>query len=233
MFITLKIWVVIFIEYCIWSTPGNTLCILKQERHRRRLAKAKEEKFLELQKTPLIRCPNFVLFYRGRQLMKNFITYLFLLFFLSGCGYTQLELLALDFEFANEREHLSLEKYSNEFTPSVGRFNKDIIIYYPNYSTQFVQSYSYWPYYPRYERRRNHHHRRDSYSRSHIYPFRVRSYFRQRERVVREIIKAPKEVTKEPVVEKPADDKVKREIWHRRNNPRGAKRLPPLIKKEK
>ena len=76
MFITLKIWVVIFIEYCIWSTPGNTLCILKQERHRRRLAKAKEEKFLELQKTPLIRWQDFVLFYRGRQLMKNFITYL-------------------------------------------------------------------------------------------------------------------------------------------------------------
>ena len=49
--------------------------------------------------------------------------------------------------------------------------------------------------------------------------------------MVREIIKAPKEVTKEPVVEKPADDKVKREVWRRRNNPRGAKRLPPLIKK--
>ena len=44
MFITLKIWVVIFTEFCIWSTPGNRLCILKQERHRRRLAKAKEEK---------------------------------------------------------------------------------------------------------------------------------------------------------------------------------------------
>ena len=232
MFITLKIWVVIFTEFCIWSTPGNRLCILKQERHRRRLAKAKEEKFLELQKTPLIRCPNFVLFYRGRQLMKNFITYLFLLFFLSGCGYTQLEMLALDFEIANEQEHLSLEKYSNEFTPSVGRFNKDIIIYYPNYSTQFVQSYSYWPYYPRYERRRNHHHRRDSYSRSHVYPFRVRSYFRQRERVVREVIRVPKKVTKEPVVTKPADDEVKREVWRRRNNPRGAKRLPPLTKKE-
>ena len=169
--------------------------------------------------------------------MKNFITYLFLLFFLSGCGYTQLEMLALDFEIANERERLSLEKYSNEFIPSVGRFNKDIIIHYPNYSTQFVQSYSYWPYYPRYERRRNHHHRRDSYSRSHIYPFRVRSHFRQREKVVREIIRAPKkvtkEVTKEPVVKKPADDKVEKEIWRRRNNPRGAKKLPPLIKKEK
>ena len=233
MFITLKIWVVIFTEFCLWSTPGNRLCILKQERHRRRLAKAKEEKYLELQKAPLIRWADFVLFYRGIQLMKNFITYLFLLFFLSGCGYTQLELLALDFEIANERERLSLEKYSNEFTPSVGRFNKDIIIYYPNYNTHFVQSYSYWPYYPIYERRINHHHRRSSYSQSHIYPSRVRSYFRQRERVVREIIKAPKEVTKEPVVTKPADDKVKREIWRRRNNPRGAKRLPPLTKKEK
>ena len=230
MFITLKIWVVIFTEFCIWSTPGNRLCILKQERHRRRLAKAKEEKFLELQKTPLIRCPNFVLFYRGRQLMKNFITYLFLLFFLSGCGHTQLEM--LEFDLINDRARVSLETYPTEIVPTVGRFNKDIIIHYPNYNTHFVQSYSYWPYYPRYERRRNHHHRRSSYSQSHIYPFRVRSYFRQRERVVREIIKAPKEVTKEPVVKKPADDKVEKEIWRRRNNPRGAKRLPPLTKKE-
>ena len=230
MFITLKIWVVIFTEFCIWSTPGNRLCILKQERHRRRLAKAKEEKFLELQKTPLIRCPNFVSFYRGRQLMKNFITYLFLLFFLSGCGYTQLEL--LEFGLINDRGRVSLETYPT-----------DIIIHYPSYgrsswnNTRLVQPYSYWPYYPKYERRRNHHHRRDSYSRSHIYPFRVRSYFRQRERVVREIIKAPKEVTKEvtkePVVKKPADNKVEKEIWRRRNNPRGAKRVPPLTKKEK
>ena len=55
--------------------------------------------------------------------------------------------------------------------------------------------------------------------------------------MVREIIKAPKEVTKEvtkePVVKKPADNKVEKEIWRRRNNPRGAKRVPPLTKKEK
>ena len=230
MFITLKIWVVIFTEFCIWSTPGNRLCILKQERHRRRLAKAKEEKHLELQKAPLIDWKNFVLFYRGRKLMKNFITYLFLLFFLSGCGHTQLEM--LEFDLINDRGRVSLETYPTEIVPTVGRFNKDIIIHYPNYNTHFVQSYSYWPYYPRYERRRNHHYRRSSYSQSHIYPFRVRSYFRQRERVVREVIRAPKKVTKEPVVTKPADDKVKREVWRRRNNPRGAKRLPPLTKKE-
>ena len=73
MFITLKIWVVIFTEFCIWSTPGNRLCILKQERHRRRLAKAKEKRYLELQRVPLINWKDFVLFYRGKQLMKNFI----------------------------------------------------------------------------------------------------------------------------------------------------------------
>ena len=76
MFITLKIWVVIFTEFCIWSTPGNRLCILKQERHRRRLAKAKEEKHLELQKAPLIDWKNFVLFYRGRRADEKFY-YLF------------------------------------------------------------------------------------------------------------------------------------------------------------
>ena len=84
MFITLKIWVVIFTEFCIWSTPGNRLCILKQERHRRRLAKAKEKRYLELQRVPLINWKDFVLFYRGKRLMKNFITYLFLLFFPKG-----------------------------------------------------------------------------------------------------------------------------------------------------
>ena len=230
MFITLKIWAVIFTEFCIWSTPGNRLCILKQERHRRRLAKAKEEKYLELQKAPLIRWKDFVLFYRGKRLMKNFITYLFLLFFLSGCGYTQLEM--LEFDLINDRGRVSLETSPTEIVPTVGRFNKDIIIHYPNYNTHFVQHYSYWPYYPRYERRRNYRHHNYLYSQSHIYPLRVRSYFRQRERVVREVIRVPKEVIKEPVVTKPADDKVKREVWRRRNNPRGAKRLPPLTKKE-
>ena len=230
MFITLKIWVVIFIEFSIWSTPGNRLCILKQERHRRRLAKAKEEKYLELQKAPLIRWADFVLFYRGRQLMKNFITYLFLLFFLSGCGYTQLKMPTFNFEIVNDKEHLSLERHPEEFIPSVGRFKKDDIFHYPNYSTQFVQPYSYWPYYPSYERRINNHHHRSSYSQSRriidvVNPPYIETYLRAKQPVVKEVIKAP-------VVTKPVDIQLKKEVWRRRTAPRRSKKVPPLTKKE-
>ena len=199
MFITLKIWVVIFTEFCIWSTPGNRLCILKQERHRRRLAKAKEKRYLELQRVPLINWKDFVLFYRGKQLMKNFITYLFLLFFLSGCGYTKLKMPTFDFVLVNDKEHLSLEKYSEQFTPSVGRFKKDVNIYYPNYNTQ---------YYPV------------------VNPPYIETYLRAKEPTVKEFIKTP-------VVAKPVDNQLKKEVWHRRRAPRRSKRAPALTKKEK
>jgi len=217
MFITLKIWVVIFIEFCIWSSPGNTLCILKQERHRRRLAKAKEKRYLELQRVPLINWKDFVLFYRWSQLMKNFITYLFLLFFLSGCGYTKLKMPTFDFELANDQEHLSLEKHPDKFTPSVGRFKKDNIIYYPNYNTQY---YPYQSYY-----------RNDSfYSQSRrindvVNPPYIETYLRAKEPV-------PKETIKAPVVAKPVNKQLKREVWRRRVAPRRSKKAPPLIKKE-
>ena len=199
MFITLKIWVVIFTEFCIWSTPGNRLCILKQERHRRRLAKAKEKRYLELQRVPLINWKDFVLFYRGKQLMKNFITYLFLLFFLSGCGYTKLKMPTFDFVLVNDKEHLSLEKYSEQFTPSVGRFKKDVNIYYPNYNTQ---------YYPV------------------VNPPYIETYLRAKEPTVKEFIKTP-------VVAKPVDNQLKKEVWRRRRAPRRSKRAPALTKKEK
>ena len=228
MFITLKIWVVIFTEFCIWSTHGNRLCILKQERHRRRLAKAKEKRYLELQRIPLINWKDFVLFYRGKQLMKNFITYLFLLFFLSGCGYTKLKMPTFDFVLVNDKEHLSLEKYSEQFTPSVGRFKKDVNIYYPNYNTQY---YPYWPYYRNYERQRNYQHHNSFYSQSRriidvVNPPYIETYLRAKEPTVKEFIKTP-------VVAKPVDNQLKKEVWHLRRAPRRSKRAPALTKKEK
>jgi hypothetical protein len=50
LFITLKIWFFIFIEYSVWHLQGEQLCRLRRERHRIRLAKAKEERYLELQR---------------------------------------------------------------------------------------------------------------------------------------------------------------------------------------
>ena len=140
----------------------------------------------------------------GQQIAVLFLI-LLLLFLLGGCGYTQLKMPVLKIEPVNDREYSLLEnrydkEWQSELTPMVGRFKNDINMYYPNYNTHFVQHYSYWPYYPRYERRRNYRRHDYLYSQSHIYPFRVRSYFRQRERVVREVIRAPKEVIKTPVV---------------------------------
>jgi len=163
------------------------------------LAKAKEKRYLELQRVPLINWKDFVLFYRGKQLMKNFITYLFLLFFLSGCGYTKLKMPTFDFVLVNDKEHLSLEKYSEQFTPSVGRFKKDVNIYYPNYNTQ---------YYPV------------------VNPPYIETYLRAKEPTVKEFIKTP-------VVAKPVDNQLKKEVWHLRRAPRRSKRVPALTKKEK
>ena len=73
MFITLKIWICIFIEYNLWHTGGNKLCRLRQERHKIRLAKPKERRQLKLQRIPSVNWKDIVLFDRGKHLMKNFI----------------------------------------------------------------------------------------------------------------------------------------------------------------
>ena len=80
MFITLKIWLLIFTEYSVWHTDGSKLCRLRQERHRRRLAKAKEERYLESQRVPLINWKDIVLLDRGKQQMINFIVYHYFIF---------------------------------------------------------------------------------------------------------------------------------------------------------
>ena len=147
MFITLKIWLLIFTEYSVWHTDGSKLCRLRQERHRRRLAKAKEERYLELQRVPLINWKDIVLLDRGKQLMKNFIVYLFLLFLLSACGYTQLQ-----FKWPTRADQVSgiyieEKKTTHDFwsSPTVGNFNIHSYRIYDNYRYPYI-NYGYFLY---------------------------------------------------------------------------------------
>ena len=147
MFITLKIWLLIFTEYSVWHTDGSKLCRLRQERHRRRLAKAKEERYLESQRVPLINWKDIVLLDRGKQLMKNFIVYLFLLFLLSACGYTQLQ-----FKWPTRADQVSgiyieEKKTTHDFwsSPTVGNFNIHSYRIYDNYRYPYI-NYGYFLY---------------------------------------------------------------------------------------
>ena len=147
MFITLKIWLLIFTEYSVWHTDGSKLCRLRQERHRRRLAKAKEERYLESQRVPLINWKDIVLLDRGKQLMKNFIVYLFLLFLLSACGYTQLQ-----FKWPTRADQVSgiyieEKKTTHDFwsSPTVGNFNIHPYRIYDNYRYPYI-NYGYFLY---------------------------------------------------------------------------------------
>ena len=47
MLITLRIWFWIFIDQGVWCTGGGKVSMLRQKRHRIRLAKAKEKERLE------------------------------------------------------------------------------------------------------------------------------------------------------------------------------------------
>ena len=147
MFITLKIWFFIFIEYNVWHLQGNQLCRLRQERHRTRLAKAKEERYLELQRAPLINWKDIVLLDRGKQLMKNFIVYLLLLFLFNACGYTQLQ-----YKWPTRADQVSgvyieEKKTSRSFwsSPTVGNFNMYPYRVYDNYRYPYIH-YGYFPY---------------------------------------------------------------------------------------
>ena len=147
MFITLKIWFFIFIEYNVWHLQGNQLCRLRQERHRTRLAKAKKERYLELQRAPLINWKDIVLLDRGKQLMKNFIVYLFLLFLLSACGYTQLQ-----YKWPTRADQVSgiyieEKNTSRSFwsSPTVGNFNMYPYRVYDNYRYPYI-NYGYFLY---------------------------------------------------------------------------------------
>ena len=147
MFITLKIWLLIFTEYSVWHTDGSKLCRLRQERHRRRLAKAKEERYLESQRVPLINWKDIVLLDRGKQLMKNFIVYLFLLFLLSACGYTQLQ-----YKWPTRADQVSgiyieEKKTTHDFwsSPTVGNFNIHPYRIYDNYRYPYI-NYGYFLY---------------------------------------------------------------------------------------
>ena len=140
MFITLKIWFFIFIEYNVWHIHGNQLSRLRRERHRIRLAKAKEERYLELQRVPLINWKDIVLLDRGNQLMKNFIVYLFLLFLLSACGYTQLQ-----YKWPTRTDQVSdtyieKKKIGHNFwsSPTVGNFNTQPYRVYINYGYPYI-----------------------------------------------------------------------------------------------
>jgi hypothetical protein len=53
----------------------------------------------------------------------------------------------------------------------------------------------------------------------------IETYLRAKQPVVKEVIKAP-------VVTKPVDIQLKKEVWRRRTAPRRSKKVPPLTKKE-
>ena len=64
MLITLRIWFWIFIDQSVWPTGGSRLCLLKQKRHRIRLAKAKEKESLVLKRKALTNWRELVILYR-------------------------------------------------------------------------------------------------------------------------------------------------------------------------
>ena len=152
--------------------------------------------------------------------MREQIAFLFiiflLLFLLSGCGYTQLKMPAFKFKPVNDREHSLIENYYDkeqepEFTPMVGKFKRDINMYYPNYNIQY---YPYGSYY---------HNGFFSFQRHGInnmvyYPY-IETDLRIREQIVKENVETP-------IVTKPVNNQLKREIWQRRINPRHRKKVP-------
>ena len=146
-----------------------------------------------------------------------------LLFLLGGCGYTQLKMPAFKIEPVNDREHSALENYYDKeqepkFTPTVGRFKKDINMYYPNYNTQY---YPYRSYYY------NDFFSSQPYGISNmVYPSYIETDLRIREQIGKENVKTP-------IVTEPVNNQLRREIWQRRINPRRFRKVPTPIRRQK
>ena len=146
-----------------------------------------------------------------------------LLFLLGGCGYTQLKMPAFKIEPVNDREHSALENYYDKeqepkFTPTVGRFKKDINMYYPNYNTQY---YPYRSYYY------NDFFSSQPYGISNmVYPSYIENDLRIREQMGKENVKTP-------IVTEPVNNQLRREIWQRRINPRRFRKVPTPIRRQK
>ena len=146
-----------------------------------------------------------------------------LLFLLGGCGYTQLKMPAFKIEPVNDREHSALESYYDKeqepkFTPTVGRFKKDINMYYPNYNTQY---YPYRSYYY------NDFFSSQPYGISNmVYPSYIENDLRIREQMGKENVKTP-------IVTEPVNNQLRREIWQRRINPRRFRKVPTPIRRQK
>ena len=157
----------------------------------------------------------------GQQIAVLFFIFL-LLFLLGGCGYTQLKMPVLKIEPVNDREYSLLEnrydkEWQSELTPMVGRFKNDINMYYPNYNTQY---YPYRSYYY------NDFFSSQPYGISNmVYRLYIESNLRTREHIEKENVKTP-------IVTKPINDQLKREIWQRRINPRRYRKVPVTTKKE-
>ena len=64
MLITLRIWFWIFIDQGVWSTTSSKVSILRQKRHRIRLAKVKEKEQLALKRKALTNWIELVILYR-------------------------------------------------------------------------------------------------------------------------------------------------------------------------
>ena len=157
-----------------------------------------------------------------QQIVILFLIFL-LLFLLGGCGYTQLKMPAFKIEPVNDREHSALENYYDKeqepkFTPTVGRFKKDINIYYPNYNTQY---YPYRSYYY------NDFFSSQPYGISNVvYPPHIETDLRIREQMGKENVKTP-------IVTEPVNNQLRREIWQRRINPRRFRKVPTPIRRQK
>ena len=158
----------------------------------------------------------------GQQIAVLFLI-LLLLFLLGGCGYTQLKMPAFKIEPVNDREHSALENYYDKeqepkFTPTVGRFKKDINMYYPNYNTQY---YPYRSYYY------NDFFSSQPYGISNmVYPSYIETDLRTREQIGKENVKTP-------IVTEPVNNQLRREIWQRRINPRRFRKVPTPIRRQK
>ena len=157
-----------------------------------------------------------------QQIVILFLIFL-LLFLLGGCGYTQLKMPAFKIEPVNDREHSALESYYDKeqepkFTPTVGRFKKDINMYYPNYNTQY---YPYRSYYY------NDFFSSQPYGISNmVYPSYIETDLRTREQMGKENVKTP-------IVTEPVNNQLRREIWQRRINPRRFRKVPTPIRRQK
>ena len=158
----------------------------------------------------------------GQQIAVLFLI-LLLLFLLGGCGYTQLKMPAFKIEPVNDREHSALENYYDKeqepkFTPTVGRFKKDINMYYPNYNTQY---YPYRSYYY------NDFFSSQPYGISNmVYPSYIETDLRTREQMGKENVKTP-------IVTEHVNNQLRREIWQRRINPRRFRKVPTPIRRQK